>query len=116
MPEGDLPVRGPLVLPARELHWRFSRSSGPGGQGVNTADSRVELSFDLKASGWPVRVQALEMLGAERLVYGLLGETLFTARLDATMPHPKVGDIVAIHAAPSHVHWFDAATTARVGA
>jgi len=32
------------------------------------------------------------------------------------MPHPNVGDIVAIHAAPSHVHWFDAATTARVGA
>jgi ribosome-associated protein len=50
MPEGDLPVRGPLVLPARELHWRFSRSSGPGGQGVNTADSRVELSFDLARS------------------------------------------------------------------
>jgi ribosome-associated protein len=50
MPEGDLPVRGPLVLPARELHWRFSRSSGPGGQGVNTADSRVELSFDVARS------------------------------------------------------------------
>jgi hypothetical protein len=38
------------VLPARELHWRFSRSSGPGGQGVNTADLRVELSFDLARS------------------------------------------------------------------
>ena len=44
--------------------------------------------------GWPLRVQALEMLGAERLVYGRLGETLFTVRLDATLPHPKVGDIV----------------------
>jgi sn-glycerol 3-phosphate transport system ATP-binding protein len=76
----------------------------------------VELSTDLTAASWPLRVQALEMLGAERLVYGLLGETLFTARLDATRPYPKVGDIVAIHAAPSHVHWFDAATTARVGA
>ena len=76
----------------------------------------VEIGSDLSAAAWPLRVQALEMLGAERLVYGLLGETLFTARLDATMPHPNVGDIVAIHAAPSHVHWFDAATTARVGA
>ena len=75
----------------------------------------VELSFDLKASGWPVRVQALEMLGAERLVYGTLGETLFTARLDATAPHPKVGDIVNIGVTPEHMHWFDAATTARVG-
>ncbi len=36
--------------PERELSWRFSRSSGPGGQGVNTADSRVELSFDVVRS------------------------------------------------------------------
>jgi ribosome-associated protein len=41
---GDLPVSGDLVVPAAALSWRFSRSSGPGGQGVNTADSRVELS------------------------------------------------------------------------
>ncbi len=76
----------------------------------------VELSFDLQASGWPVRVQALEMLGAERLVYGTLGETLFIARLDATARHPKVGDSVNIAVSPDHMHWFDAATTARVGA
>ncbi len=41
---GDLPVTGSFVVPAGALAWRFSRSSGPGGQGVNTADSRVELS------------------------------------------------------------------------
>jgi len=39
-----------LTIPASELSERFSRSSGPGGQGVNTADSRVELSFDLAGS------------------------------------------------------------------
>ena len=39
-----------LVIPAAELQWRFSRASGPGGQGVNTTDSRVELVFDLKQS------------------------------------------------------------------
>ena len=43
-PSGDLPVTASLVVPAGALRWRFSRSSGPGGQGVNTADSRVELS------------------------------------------------------------------------
>lgn len=43
----DLPVRGRLVVPAGELAWRFSRASGPGGQGVNTTDSRVELTVDL---------------------------------------------------------------------
>ena len=41
---GDLAVTDSLVVPAGALSWRFSRSSGPGGQGVNTADSRVELS------------------------------------------------------------------------
>ncbi|HEX9122376.1 MAG TPA: peptide chain release factor-like protein, partial [Actinomycetota bacterium] len=36
-----LRVSRSVVVPARELRWRFSRSSGPGGQSVNTADSRV---------------------------------------------------------------------------
>ena len=39
-----------MAIPAAELAWRFSRSSGPGGQNVNTTDSRVELVFDLAAS------------------------------------------------------------------
>ncbi len=39
-----------LVIPAAELRLRFSRSSGPGGQSVNTTDSRVELSFDIARS------------------------------------------------------------------
>ena len=42
-------VRG-LVIPDDELSWRFSRSPGPGGQSVNTTESRVELSFDLARS------------------------------------------------------------------
>ena len=39
-------VRG-ITIPPDELSWRFSRSSGPGGQSVNTTDSQAELSFDL---------------------------------------------------------------------
>jgi ribosome-associated protein len=46
----DLRVTSTFVVPAAELHERFSRSSGPGGQGVNTTDSRVELSFDVAKS------------------------------------------------------------------
>jgi ribosome-associated protein len=72
--EEDLPVRGSLVLPERELHWRFSRASGPGGQGVNTTDSRVELSFDLARSPsvpQPLRERAVARL-AGRLVDGVL--------------------------------------------
>ncbi len=47
---GDLTVSRSLVIPAAELEWRFSRSSGPGGQSVNTSDSRVELSWDPRTS------------------------------------------------------------------
>lgn len=50
MTDGEIPVRPGVVLRVDELAWRFSRSSGPGGQGVNTADSRVELSFDVARS------------------------------------------------------------------
>ena len=46
----DLRVTWSVVVPASELQERFSRSSGPGGQGVNTTDSRVELSFDVARS------------------------------------------------------------------
>ena len=45
-PDG-LVVTGDVTLPGSALRWRFSRSSGPGGQGVDTTDSRVELSVDL---------------------------------------------------------------------
>jgi len=46
----DLVVTHSFVVRAAELSERFSRSSGPGGQGVNTTDSRVELSFDVARS------------------------------------------------------------------
>ena len=74
MPGEPLAVRSGLVIPPEELSWRFSRSSGPGGQGVNTADSRVELSFDVAGSpslSATHRARALERL-AGRLVDGVL--------------------------------------------
>ena len=61
-------------MPEAELSWRFSRSSGPGGQSVNTTDSRVELSFDVaRAECLPedLRERALDRL-AGRLVDGVL--------------------------------------------
>lgn len=39
-----------LVIPAAELAEQFTHASGPGGQGVNTTDSRVQLSFDVGTS------------------------------------------------------------------
>ena len=71
---GDLAVTGSVVVPAGALNWRFSRSSGPGGQGVNTADSRVELSLSPLALAGLTDVQRqrlVERLG-DRLVDGVL--------------------------------------------
>lgn len=68
-----LVVRG-VEIPEDELSWRFSRSSGPGGQSVNTADSRVELSLDVAGSRSlpePLRDRAVTAL-AHRLVDGVL--------------------------------------------
>ncbi|MFC9507588.1 alternative ribosome rescue aminoacyl-tRNA hydrolase ArfB [Streptomyces sp. NPDC057002] len=67
-------IRGSVSLPEAELLWRFSRSSGPGGQHVNTSDSKVELSFDLaKTEALPEvwKQRALERL-AGRLVDGVV--------------------------------------------
>jgi ribosome-associated protein len=67
LPEG-------LVIPAAELLERFSRSSGPGGQSVNTTDSRVELSFDVAASAVLSEAQRARALArlVPRLVDGRL--------------------------------------------
>ena len=64
---GDLPVTGSLVVPVSALSWRFSRSSGPGGQGVNTADSRVELSVV------PLELPGLSGAQRDRLAQRLAG-------------------------------------------
>jgi ribosome-associated protein len=71
---GPLRVTRSVVVPEGDLQWRFSRSSGPGGQSVNTADSRVELRLDLRrtrALGPVQRARVLERL-ADRLVDGVL--------------------------------------------
>jgi ribosome-associated protein len=73
----DLAVTRSLVIPADQLAERFSRSSGPGGQGVNTTDSRVELSFDLARSpSVPEHLRArMTSRLASRLVDGVITVT-----------------------------------------
>jgi ribosome-associated protein len=69
----DVTVRG-TTIPPDELIWRFSRSAGPGGQSVNTTDSRAELSYDLAASAAlaPVLKQRALRALANRLVGGVI--------------------------------------------
>ena len=70
----DLVVSKSVVIPQAELGWKFSRSSGPGGQSVHTTDSKVQLTFDLTNSGAlseHLRTRALARLES-KLVDGCL--------------------------------------------
>lgn len=67
-PPEHLQVSRSCAIPVSELTFRFSRSGGPGGQHANTADTRVEVVFDVAASpslGPRQRQRLLEKLGTE---------------------------------------------------
>jgi ribosome-associated protein len=68
--DGDVVTPGGIVVPAGAIMWRFSRGTGPGGQGVNTTDSRVELVVDLTALGPPTSEEVADRIRRS------LGETL----------------------------------------
>ena len=98
---GDLRVSDRLTIPADELGWRFSRSSGPGGQGVNTTDSRVELTWDVAGSAAlpPVlRDRAVARL-AGRLVDGAITVTASEFRSQLRNREAAVARLVALVAA-----------------
>jgi len=54
------------------------------------------------------------MLGAERLVYGRLGDAAFTLRIEGTLVPPKAGETVKVLVTPEHMHWYDPGTGQRV--
>jgi len=106
---GSLRVTRSIVVPEKELRWRFSRSSGPGGQSVNTADSRVQLGFDLMtttALGPVQRARALERL-AGRLVDGVLTVTAKEERSqlrNREIALERLAEILAAAVAPPARH------------
>ncbi|MEU9618323.1 MULTISPECIES: alternative ribosome rescue aminoacyl-tRNA hydrolase ArfB [unclassified Streptomyces] len=82
---GPYVIRGSVSLPEAELMWRFSRSSGPGGQHVNTSDSQVELRFDLAAT------ESLPPVWKERALQRLEGRL--------------VGGVIAVRASEHRSQW-----------
>jgi ribosome-associated protein len=96
-----LSVSQSVSLPRAELIWRFSRSSGPGGQSVNTTDSRVELRFDLAATeALPpgLKERALQRLSG-RLVDGVLVVTAAEHRSQLLNRRAAEARLVALLAA-----------------
>jgi sn-glycerol 3-phosphate transport system ATP-binding protein len=64
--------------------------------------------------GWPLTVELVEMLGAERLVHGRIGDAPFTLRIDGLHAPPEPGRTIPLRIAPERLHWFDAVSGARV--
>ena len=92
---GAAPRAGALMLGVRPEHAQIASADHPG-------------------SGWPLKVEMLEMLGAERLVYGRLGDAPFTLRIEGRLTPPRRGDTIELHVAPEQMHWFEPATGHRV--
>jgi sn-glycerol 3-phosphate transport system ATP-binding protein len=92
---GPAPRSGELILGLRPEHGSLDPASAG-------------------APGWPLRVELTEMLGAERLVHGRIGDAEFTLRIDGTLAPPRAGTTIALHAAPDRLHWFDPASQARL--
>jgi ribosome-associated protein len=101
----DLEVSPALTIPERELGWRFSRSSGPGGQHVNTSDSRVELLWNVAESATLSDDQRMRLLArlAKRLVDGVITVTASERRSqlrNRELALAKLADLVAAALAP----------------
>ncbi|MGV8885532.1 MAG: alternative ribosome rescue aminoacyl-tRNA hydrolase ArfB [Microbacteriaceae bacterium] len=78
----DLEVTPSLSIPEAELQWKFSRSSGPGGQHVNTSDSRVQLTWNIAESRAPNEQQREVLLARldRRMVAGSITVTVSEQR------------------------------------
>ncbi len=66
------------------------------------------------AGAWSMKVEMQEMLGAERLLYGRIGDAGCTVRVAGTQAPPRGGETVRLRAAAEHLHWFDATSGQRV--
>ena len=84
------PVTGPVILGVRPEH------------------------LILGDQGWPLVVEMVEVLGAERLIYGKLGTASVVVRADDSHQHPQVGETLHMTAQPTKLHWFDANTHRRI--
>jgi ribosome-associated protein len=102
----DLEVLPGLTIPASELRWRFSRSSGPGGQHVNTSDSRAEVSWNVNGSLAISDSQRLILLArlGPRLTAGVVTVTASEQRSqlrNREIALAKLADLVAGALAPA---------------
>jgi len=101
----DLEVSPALTIPASELAWRFSRSSGPGGQHVNTSDSRVQVSWSVADSAVLSDEQRMRLFDRleRRMVNGVVTMAASEQRSqlrNREIALTKLAELVAVALAP----------------
>jgi sn-glycerol 3-phosphate transport system ATP-binding protein len=87
--------------------------SAPGGRPGALLGIRPE-HLDVGAEGWELRVETVELLGAERLVYARLGDEQVIIRTDEEKPAPANDSIIHVRPRDERLHWFNAETGKRI--
>jgi sn-glycerol 3-phosphate transport system ATP-binding protein len=72
--------------------------------------------LDVGDAGWEVRTETVEMLGAERLIYGRLGAEQVIVRIEENQPSPAPDQMIRVKPREDRLHWFDADTGKRIAA
>jgi sn-glycerol 3-phosphate transport system ATP-binding protein len=72
--------------------------------------------LDLGDTGWEVRTETVEMLGAERLVYGRLGGEPIIVRIEENQPVPRADQVIRVKPREDRLHWFDVDSGKRIPA
>lgn len=83
---------------------------GPAGAILGVRPEHLQISD----AGWSVQVEAIEMLGAERLVYGRLGDESLIVRMDESLTSPVLGAAIRVAPRADRLHWFDSASGQRL--
>ena len=83
---------------------------GPAGATLGIRPEHLQIS----SSGWAVQIDTIEMLGAERLVYGHISDEPLIVRMDESLPCPALGTRIHVSPRPERLHWFDSKTGQRL--
>jgi sn-glycerol 3-phosphate transport system ATP-binding protein len=88
----------------------------PHGRVLGVRPEHLRLSAHIDGNGWVARLEAQEMLGAERLLYLQVGDESLIVRVDEATPMPALGRDVQVTPRADRLHWFDAASGLRAEA
>ncbi|MCE3274006.1 MAG: putative type sugar transport system, ATP-binding component, partial [Ramlibacter sp.] len=72
--------------------------------------------LDVGSSGWEVRTETVELLGAERLVYGRINGEQIIVRIEEGQPSPQPDEVIHVKPREDRLHWFDAESGKRIAA